>query len=316
MSSHGQRVLVTGCTGFVGSYVLARLLEKPERSVAALVRPDADLWRIGPELLARTTLIRGDLEHLDALREPLARFAPDTVVHSAWDGVGPKDRNDTRQLQNIASAIALLRLAQEVGVQHWIGMGSQAEYGAHDQALRETDAVRPTTLYGASKLSLCHLARLVAEQSRMRFVWLRIFSTYGPKDHPRWLIPYVILALLKGERPALTEGAQKWDYVHVDDIATAVRAVVDDGDAEGIYNVGSGRVVTIRRVVERIRDLVDARLQLAFGELLYRPDQVMHLEADIGRLQRATGWSPRIDFDSGLAETVGWYRAHRNRFHG
>jgi nucleoside-diphosphate-sugar epimerase len=148
----------------------------------------------------------------------------------------------------------------------------------------------------------------------MRYVWLRIFSTYGPRDHLRWLIPYVTMTLLRGERPSLTEGRQQWDYIHVADIATAVAAVVDDVDAEGVYNVGSGRVVTVRRVVERIRDLIDPSLSIGFGELLYRPDQVMHLEADISRLQRATGWTPRIDLDEGLALTVDWYRANRARY--
>jgi UDP-glucose 4-epimerase len=207
-----------------------------------------------------------------------------------------------------------LRLAQQVGARHWIGMGSQAEYGPHGSAIRESDATRPTTLYGACKLSVSHLARLFAIQSQTRFVWLRVFSTYGPKDHPRWLIPYVTLELLRGKKPSLTEGAQQWDYVHVDDIATAARSVVDNVDAEGVFNVGSGRVVTVRRVVERIRDLIDPKLPLGFGELLHRPDQVTYLEADIGRLQRATGWTPRIDLDQGLSQTVDWYRANRARF--
>lgn len=308
MSGAGRKVFVTGCTGFVGSYVVEHLLRDPHREVALLMRPGRDPWRLDPGVIARASVIRGDLERLDPLREPLARFEPDTVVHLAWEGVGPKERDDPRQLRNIRTSIELLNFAHEVGAKSWVGMGSQAEYGPHMASLRETDATRPTTLYGASKLSVCHLARLGATQRQMRFVWLRLFSTYGPRDHPRWLIPYVAISLLKGERPKLTEGHQNWDYVYVTDIATAVVAVVDDVDAEGVYNVGSGRVVTVRRVVERIRDLIDSRLPVGFGELLYRPDQVMHLEADISRLQRATGWSPRVDLDRGLAETVDWYR--------
>lgn len=313
MTGRAERVFVSGSTGFVGSYVVPRLLQDPDRTVALLWRPDTDPWRLDEEWVDRCTIIRGDLGDVGALREPLADFAPDTMVHLAWDGVGPKDRNELQQLQNIQGTLDLLRLAREVGTENWIGMGSQAEYGPHTSAIRETDATRPTTLYGASKLSVCHLARLFTSQQQMRYVWLRIFSTYGPKDHPRWLIPYVALRLLRGEKPELTAGRQPWDYLYVDDIARAVVAVADDIDAEGIYNVASGRVVTIRRVVERIRDLIDPELPLGFGELLYRPDQVMHLEADIGRLHRATGWSPRVDLDEGLAQTVDWYRDNLDR---
>jgi UDP-glucose 4-epimerase len=310
VTTAGRRVFVTGATGFVGSYALASLHRDPGRALGVLCRPGSDTSRIDPEVLRRCTRVEGTLDDPAGFRDALARFAPDTVVHLAWDGVGPSDRDDPRQLRNIGTSIELLRLAHEVGAGTWIGMGSQAEYGPHMAAIRETDATRPTTLYGASKLSVSHLARLSAGQRHMRFAWLRVFSTYGPRDHVRWLIPYVIRALLRRERPSLTEGRQNWDYVHVRDIADAVTAVVDNDDAEGVFNVGSGRVVTVRRVVERIRDLVDAALPLGFGELLYRPDQVMHLEADIGRLQRATGWTPRIDLDTGLAETVAWYREH------
>jgi len=310
VSAAGRRVFVTGCTGFVGSHVVEQLRRDPKRQVGVLMRPGSDAWRLDPKILTGggATVIEGDLQRVDGLRADLARFAPDTVVHLAWDGVGPKERDDARQLRNIDASIGLQQLAHEVGATNWIGMGSQAEYGPHLASIRETDATRPTTLYGATKLSVCHIGRLCAAQRQMRFVWLRLFSTYGPKDHPRWLIPYVTLSLLKGESPALTEGRQNWDYVHVRDIASAVVAVVDDSDAEGVFNVGSGRVVTVRRVVERIRDLIDPSRPLGFGQLLYRPDQVMHLEADISRLQRATGWSPGTDLDHGLAETVDWYR--------
>lgn len=306
----GQRVVVTGGSGFVGSYAVEHLLRDPSREVCLLVRPESDLWRLGEMSCPRLTTIRGDLTAPASYRDALAAWQPDTVVHLAWDGVGPAERDDPRQLGNIQAAIDLIQAAGDAGVKHWIGMGSQAEYGPHQSVIRETEATRPTTLYGASKLAVSHLGRLGAAQRQMRFVWLRVFSTYGAKDHPRWLIPSITLQLLRRESPKLTEGRQNWDYIHVDDIASAVRATVDNLDAQGIYNVGSGRVVTVRRVVERVRDLIDPSLPLVFGELLYRPDQVMHLEADITRLQRATGWTPVIDLDQGLAQTVGWYRQH------
>lgn len=310
MSKPGRRVFLTGATGFVGSYAVEHLRRDPSRQLAILLRPGSDRSRLDPATLKGVTIIEGSLDDLGPINQTLKAFAPDTVIHLAWEGVAPNDRNNPAQIRNIQAATELLDMAKNVGATSWISMGSQAEYGPHLNAIRETDATRPTTLYGAAKLSACHLTRLQAAQHNMRYVWLRLFSTYGPKDHPRWLIPHVTLKLLKGERPSLTEGQQKWDYVHVRDIADAVVAVADDYDAEGVYNIGAGRIVTVRRVVERIRDLIDPKLPLGFGELLYRPDQVMHLEADISRLQRAVNWTPKIDLDQGLAETVEYYRAH------
>jgi UDP-glucose 4-epimerase len=314
MTTSGRRVFLTGSTGFVGSHALASLRRDRDRAVAILIRPGTDRATLDPEVLDTCELIEGDLESVERFHRALGKFAPDTIINLAWDGVGPDDRDDPRQIRNIAASMALLNVAQDLRVETWVGAGSQAEYGPHLAAIRETDATRPTTLYGACKLSVSHLTRLRASEARLRCAWLRIFSTYGPGDKVRWLIPYVILGLLRGERPQLTEGRQLWDYLHVQDIASAITSVVDASDAEGVFNVGSGRVVSVRGVVKRIRDLIDPDLDLGFGELPYRPDQVMHLEADVGRLHRATGWSPQIDLECGLEQTVSWYKERLHDF--
>ena len=86
-------------------------------------------------------------------------------------------------------------------------------------------------------------------------------------------------------------------------------AVAATPKAEGLFNLGSGRAVAVKSVVERIRDLAAPGMELVFGEIPYRPDQVMHMEADISRLTAATGWTPRIPIEEGIAATVAWCRA-------
>jgi UDP-glucose 4-epimerase len=148
----------------------------------------------------------------------------------------------------------------------------------------------------------------------MRFVWLRLFSAYGPGDDPGWMIPYVILTLLRGERPALTAGEQRWDYLFVEDAAEAICRVSIRPDAQGVFNLGSGEAHTVRSIVELVRDLIDPDLPLGFGEVPYRPDQIMHLQAEILRLGEATGWSPQVGLDEGLRRTVDWYRENIKRY--
>jgi len=141
-----------------------------------------------------------------------------------------------------------------------------------------------------------------------------LLATYGPKDDIRHLIPTVILKLLASERPALTPGEQRWDYLFVEDAAEAIYRVAVTPNVQGIFNLGSGKAHTVRSIVERIRDLIDPNLPLGFGEIPYRPDQIMHLQADITKLQDATGWSPRVGLDEGLRRTVDWYRKNRERY--
>ncbi len=129
-------------------------------------------------------------------------------------------------------------------------------------------------------------------------------------DDPALMIPGLIRTLFDGGRPALTPGTQLWDYLYVEDAARAIEAVALRPGASGVFNLGSGRTATVRSVAERVRDGIDPRLPLGFGEVPSRPGQVMHLEADVGRLREATGWSPEIDLDEGLRRTVAWFREH------
>src|ERR1019366_4311588 len=107
-------------------------------------------------------------------------------------------------------------------------------------------------------------------------------------------------------RPKLTRGEQMWDYLHVDDVASAVVATFDS-DARGVFNLGSGRALRLRAIVKMIRDAIDPALPLGFGDVAYRPDQVMHLEADVSALRSATGWRPAIPLEEGIAGTVAWH---------
>ena len=143
--------LVTGGAGFVGAALLRRLVAAGERP-AVLLRPGRDLGRIA-DLEDRLEVIRGDLAALDEARPAILAFRPETVVHLAWTGVAGADRNEPRQTDNIAFALDLYRLAREAGARSFIGLGSQAEYGPCPAIIDETVPCRPTTLYGAAKLS-------------------------------------------------------------------------------------------------------------------------------------------------------------------
>ena len=193
-------------------------------------------------------------------------------------------------------------------------LGSQAEYGPCSGRIHETTPTCPTTVYGATKLGTGLALDRLASAEGFAFSWLRLFSTYGPADDPSWLIPYVTLQLLQGKRPALTAAEQVWDYLHVDDVAAGVIAAIDHR-ARGLYNLGSGRAVPLRQIITQVRDQIDPALPLGFGEVPYRPDQVMHLEADIGALTAATGWQPELELADGIASTVAWFRQEGRHAH-
>lgn len=296
-----KRVIMTGATGFIGSAILAELLARGDR-VTLLQRPGSSGARLagihGFESHTYTELLN------DETVLKLKNGSPDIFIHCAWRGVGGQDRNHAFQItDNIPLTLATVELASASGCRQWIGMGSQAEYGNQNRRLDEEAPLRPTTLYGKAKLAAGVAALALCEARNIAGSWLRIFSTYGPEDAPHWFLPYVIQEFLAGRAPKLTKCEQLWDYLYVADGARAVCAVAN-GSTGGVFNLGAGCSVPLKEYVEAIRSELDSSLDPVYGAVPYRPDQVMHLEADITRLTTASGWRPEIDFVDGIRKTI------------
>jgi UDP-glucose 4-epimerase len=302
-----MRLLVTGASGFVGAKVVELALALGH-AVACPVRPQSPAARLAA-FTGQFERLSFDLNDRPALTKAVAAFRPDAIIHSAWGGVANAARFDTSQIsENIDAACALVEAGAASGCGAFIGTGSQGEYGA-GSAMLEDSLPQPTTLYGAAKVATLYLTRQLAAQAGMRHCWLRLFSTYGPGDNPGWLIPSLITQMLNGVRPQTTLGTQFWDWLYIDDVARGLLAAATTPGAEGIFNLGSGEPVQVRSAIEAMRDLAAPEMELVFGEIPFRPDQVMHMQADVSRLKVATGWAPQVPFEEGVSRTVEWYRA-------
>jgi len=303
-----MRCLVTGATGFIGSH-LTRFLLQHNIQVSILMREESDPWRIR-DILPDVQILQGDLKHIDTLTKQLGKAEFDVIFHLAWYGANSaKYKNTPDQVyENVSGSLALVQLAQKCNAQRWIGFGSVLEYGRYNGVFSESLQPLPDTLYGSSKYAVCMLAQKLCQAYQIRFFWVRPFWLYGPADDPLRLIPFVIQSLLRGQEPALTRGEQLWDYLYIYDAIEAIWLLATHPTAQGIFNLGSGKVYTIRSIVEQIRDLIDPRLSLGFGRVPYAVDQIMHLQADITNLQQTIGWSPQTHLIDGLTRTINWYR--------
>ena len=301
-----MRCFVTGASGFLGSHLTHLLLDE-HCGVGVLVRESSDLWRIA-DVATQLTILRGDLGDVESFVSPLRDYAPEALFHLAWSGVS-RSRDELSQIDvNLHGTVGLLRALKDSGCQCFVGLGSQAEYGSHNRAIHEETSPHPESLYGAAKLCSGILAQRLCNDFGVRFVWLRLFAAYGPKEDPHFLIPSVIRALLGGMRPALTPGRQRMDYLFVQDAVRALWMAANRDHMNGVFNLGSGSATTVREIAEMIRDLIDPQLELGLGDLSDDPHQARLLQADIRRLQ-AAGWTPRVSFRDGLQQTIDWHRS-------
>jgi UDP-glucose 4-epimerase len=298
--------LLTGATGFIGAAVHQELIRRNVRPLV-LLRPNSDPSRqraLDPRLTFTSAAF-----YAPELVARVAPHRPDVLIHCAWRGVGGADRNAAFQLEeNLPLTLATVRLAAATGCRHWIGLGSQAEYGRPNQIVTEEIPTRPTTAYGEAKLAAGREALALCAQLGLTGSWLRVFSTYGPGDHPRCFMPHVIRELLQGRAPQVTRCEQRWDYLYVTDAARAIAEVACQR-CVGVYNLGSGKAPVLRDILELIRQECGATVSPAYGAVPYREDQVLHLQAEISKLSTATGWIPDTSLSAGIRATVAHERS-------
>jgi len=293
-----MRVVVTGSSGFLGSWI-ARVVAQ-DHETTALVRPSSDTYRLtGIDGLQIQRHAGADWPAF------IAAAKPDALVIADWWGVGNHDRNDGRQFENIERMEHLAVAARGAGVGLVIGVGSQAELGPVSNRITENLPDNPTTEYGKAKVAARKIIQNSLIGSSTRFAWLRIFSTYGPSDTDTWLIPQLIDTLTKGEVMELTKGEQEWSYLHAFDLARAFKAVIENGSISGIVNVGNPKTVVLKDAIEMIAEKLGAKGLLGFGKMAYRPDQVMKLEPACESLT-AIGWRPIVSFENGVTQTIQW----------
>lgn len=301
-----MQYLITGATGFIGSNLVRELLKDPEALVIALVRKNANLWRL-QGIEKNLILLTVDFLDYETLLKCLGQFTPKICFHLAWEGVQNPYRNDLIQMKNVSILKNLLKLTKDLKIEMFVGLGSQAEYGIKNHPIKEEENLNPITLYGIEKVKAYEFMKSYCKTYDIKYSWLRLFSSYGPMDNPFWLIPYVIKNLLEDKVPLLTEGIQEWDYLYVEDVVKAI-AMAAFIDESGVFNLGSGATISIRKAVGIIYDQLKPELRPVFGTLPMRKNQQMHLQSDITKLLSKSLWRPSISLVEGLSKTIRYYR--------
>jgi nucleoside-diphosphate-sugar epimerase len=295
-----MKIVVTGASGFLGSWICRVLALNHE--VIALVRPSSEVYRLSG--IRKVSVVPRETPQWS---EFIGEAKPDVLILAGWWGVGNQDRNEERQFENIEAMKQLAFAACESGTKTVIGVGSQAELGPIENTITEDLPDNPTTKYGMAKAQARLALGEIFKETDTRFVWMRIFSTYGPLDTGAWLIPQTVDSLSRGKSMDLTKGEQEWSYLHAYDLARAFEAVVDHPAATGTVNVGNPRTIILKDAVTKIAQILGAEKLLNFGAVAYRDDQVMKLQPACETLI-SIGWKPVVSFDSGVAQTIAWLK--------
>ncbi len=296
------RVLVTGASGFIGLPLAAELARRGAE-VHALSR------RRSPPPLPGVRWHEADLADGAGVADLLCELAPERLVHLAWC---MEHGHYWRAPENVAWvewSLNLVRAFVRHGGRRLLVLGTCAEYGwsSATEPLRESRSpIAPATLYGAAKDALRRVAGAYAEQEGVELAWARPFFLYGPRERPERLVASTVRSLSAGEPVSTGAGARVRDFLHVQDAAGALAALLDS-PVTGAVNVASGVGVRVDEVVEHLAWLL-GRPELVRRETLPdRPGEPPLLVADVARLREEVGYHPRWELGDGLAATVRWW---------
>ena len=293
--SHLERILVTGASGTLGYNVVRHLaLNHPEMSLLLLMR------RPDPELFAgfsNVTMEQVDMADTDRLKQAVVRFQPNAIIHSAASGVRPSAFSyfDFVDL-NVSATLHLFRASCDVDHCHFINVSTGMVYGSQERPCRESDPVNTLHPYGASKAAADCLLRAGAEKLNRHLTIVRPFSFTGLHDGGDRLFPTLLRCAQEGRPFVMSSGTQLRDFCAVQDVVDAIAMILEEGDqpSRDIFNVGSGRSVSLGRIVHSVVKQLALDVEVQMGARPFHPLEPMSLVADISRTQ-SLGWQPRTN---------------------
>ena len=291
-----MRILLTGATGFIGSYV-ARALVARGVEVHGLTLPGAPRDRVS-EIASQLDLREGDLADAAWVRETVGSIAPDASIHLAWYAE-PREylRAVPENLASLRGGINLLEALAEGGTCRRVVLAGTC---------LENFATPEPTIYAAAKRAQHELAAGFRERG-ISAACAHIHYLYGPWEDERRVIPTVTRSLLRGQGIDVTAGTQSRDYLHVADVAEALCRIVES-DLTGRVDLCTGAPVMLRDVFEAIARATGRADLLRIGSLPDSESTPWPATGDPAALL-ATGWQPRYDLQQGIQETTAWWAA-------
>ena len=295
-----MRSLITGGRGFVGTWLAEHLRD------------------LGDEVVAIDREV--DVTNAAALLDAMSSAAPDAVYHlAALTHVGQSWEEPLQVLEvNVIGTAAVLAAARRCATDPRVLVTSSAEvYGAvTDPGLLPLDEDSPTaplTPYAASKLA----AEAVVAQAHLghgqHVITVRPFNHIGPGQTPNFAVPALAQRIVEADRrgaPTIPVGnlSARRDFTDVRDVVRAYRLLIESGRPGEVYNVCSGRDVSIREIADGLLALAGTTLEFETDPALVRPVEVPVLRGDPARLVEATGWKPEVPLEQTLADVLASWR--------
>ena len=309
-----MNLLVTGAAGFIGSnFVRLMLRESADTKIVVLdALTYAGNLSTMADFLPAIDFVEGEIQDRGLVQSVIETHKITHIVNFAAESHNDRSLLDsTRFIEtNVSGTMVLLDLVTKMGLQKFVHVSTDEVYGTIDEGeFSESSPLEPNTPYSASKAGGDLQCRAYHKAYNTPVCVTRGGNTYGPFQYPEKLISFFTTRLLEKKKvPLYGEGHQTREWIHAEDHARGVRTVLESGKPGEVYNIGD---TNERRNIDVVTSLLE--------HTATSPDLIKRIEdprkgAHDARYSmttekiRSLGWTPRVDFSAGLADTVRWYR--------
>ncbi len=320
MTQTEPRALITGMAGFVGKHLARYLAGATPAKIHGIARPGEPTEDIQEELGPRLEVHIGNLMETDRLREIIERVQPDWIFHLAAQAFVPTAFADPTGtlVNNIIGQVNLFQAVLATGGRPTIMVvGSNEEYGMvepEDLPVKETTPFRPANPYAVSKVGQDLLGYQYHLSYGLPIVRVRPFNHIGPGQSDRFVASSFARQIAEAELglrpPVLKVGnlEAERDYTDVRDIIRGYHLAVTRGAPGDVYNLGSGRAVSIRRLLDLLMSQSRVSLRVEQDPDRLRPSDIPRIVADSTKFHSLTGWKAEIPLEKTLTDTLNWWR--------
>jgi dTDP-glucose 4,6-dehydratase len=315
------KVLVTGGAGFIGSHYVRSAVQGdyPGLADAEVVVLDKLTYAGNRANLApvedspRLRFVHGDICDAGLVDELMAEV--DHVVHFAAESHVDRSIAGATDfvMTNVVGTQTLLDGALRHGVEKFVHVSTDEVYGSIESgSWSEDEPLLPNSPYSASKASSDLLARAYHRTHGLPVNITRCSNNYGPYQFPEKVIPLFVTNLMDGEQvPLYGDGLNVRDWLHVDDHCRGIELVRAGGRPGEVYNIGGGTELTNRELTELLVKASDKDWS-SVRPVDDRKGHDRRYSVDISKITHELGYAPQVPFEQGLADTIEWYRTHRD----
>jgi len=314
-----MKILVTGGAGFIGSAFVRMAIDETGWRV---INFDKLTYAGNLENLASVEshpnyrFVEGDICDARAVEAVFGEEQPDAIVHFAAEShvdrsiLSPEPVVQT----NFYGTFTLLEAARRHSTARFLHVSTDEVYGSLEPPIEatETSPLNPSSPYSASKAGADLLARSYFVTYKLPVAISRASNNYGPYQFPEKLIPLMIANAFEDRPlPVYGDGMQVRDWLYVEDHCRGIRAILEKGRDGEIYNIGGNRSLPNLEIVRKLLALT-GKPESLIHYVADRPGHDRRYALSSEKLMHETGWRPVMEFETGLARTIEWYRAHRS----